>query len=86
MGIIGFYLLIIIILTSLILIVTKYKAWRLIHYLTYPTFVFLFIHGLFIGTDSSALAMKLVYLITGSLAAIAFAYRLSKALSRKLSK
>jgi hypothetical protein len=86
LGIIGFYLFVIIILTSLIMIVTKYKAWRFLHYFTFPTFLALFIHGLFIGTDSNTLVMKLVYLSTGTLVAMAFAYRISKSLQGKLNR
>ncbi len=78
LGIIGLYLFIVITLTSLILIVSKYKFWRLLHYLTFPTFVALFIHGVFIGTDSSTLVMQIVYWSTGISVALAFIYRLLK--------
>ncbi len=84
MGIIGFYLFILIIATSIFLIVTKYKAWRFIHYLTFPTFAALFIHGLFIGTDSNTLAMQIVYWTTGITGGLAFIYRLTKIPSRKI--
>ncbi len=76
LGIIGFYLLVLIIITSLVLIITKYKAWRFLHYLTFPAFVALFMHGVFLGTDSKTLAMQAVYWITGSVAVLAVLYRL----------
>lgn len=86
LGIIGFYLFILIILTSIFIIISKYKIWKFVHYLTYPTFIALFIHGAFIGTDSKTLIMQLIYWITGIIVGIAFAYRLIKIPSRKSRK
>ena len=83
LGIIGFYLFILIISTSIFFIISKYKAWRLIHYLTFPTFVALFIHGVYIGTDSNTLAMQIVYWSTGIIVGLTFIYRLIKIPSRR---
>jgi DMSO/TMAO reductase YedYZ heme-binding membrane subunit len=80
LGIIGFYLLAIIVLSSIFMIVTKYKAWRFLHYLTFPVFVALFIHGVFLGSDTGSLAMQITYWVTGVLVAFSFAYRVVKAL------
>ena len=80
LGIIGFYLLLITMFSSIFMIVTKYKAWRFLHYLTFPAFVTLFIHGVFLGTDTSSLAMQLTYWITGVLVGLSVAYRVVKAL------
>jgi hypothetical protein len=83
LGIIGFYLFILIILTSIFFIVSKYKAWRLLHYLTFPTFVALFIHGVYTGTDTSTLAMQIVYWSTGIIVVIISIYRIIKIPSRR---
>lgn len=78
LGIIGFYLFLIILFTSIILIVKKYKFWKIVHYLTYPTFIFLFIHGVFIGTDTQTLPMQIIYGSTGLIVLSIFIYRLVK--------
>jgi len=78
LGIIGFYLFTIITLTSIFLIVKKYKFWRFLHYLTFPTFIMLFIHGVFIGTDTNLLPMQIMYWSTGIITGLAFLYRLFK--------
>jgi methionine sulfoxide reductase heme-binding subunit len=39
------------------------KAWRTVHGLSYLMFISVTYHGLLIGTDSSTLAMKLIYLL-----------------------
>lgn len=62
------------------MIVTKYKAWRFLHYLAFPAFVALFIHGVFLGSDTHTLVMQLMYWITGVLVAFSLAYRVVKAL------
>lgn len=64
-GILGFYVLIIVIFTSLFFRLKHKKTWRGIHYAVYPLFIFSFIHGTFIGTDSQAIGVRIVYLLTG---------------------
>lgn len=61
LGIIAFYLLVIVVVTSLIFIATKHKMWRLIHYLSYAIFFLVLIHSYFIGTDSHDPIIKLMY-------------------------
>lgn len=84
-GIIGFYLLIVIIITSIILIAKKYKVWRFLHYLTFPTFLLFWFHGVYTGTDSDTITMQIVYWTTGITAISAFVYRLIKIPSLKSS-
>lgn len=76
LGIIGFYLLLLVIISSIFTIHKFPKAWRLLHYLPYPMFIILFIHGYFIGTDTSAPAILAMYLTTGIIAAAVTLYRL----------
>jgi hypothetical protein len=76
LGIIGFYLLLAIIISSIFTISRFPKAWRLLHYLPYPLFIVLFIHGYFIGTDTKILAVKSMYLVTGIIVAWLSLYRL----------
>jgi Ferric reductase like transmembrane component. len=75
-GIIGLYILLVVMFSSLVTINKFPKAWRLLHYLTYPLFIILFIHGYFIGTDTKFIIIKLIYLITGVIVAWLSLYRL----------
>jgi sulfoxide reductase heme-binding subunit YedZ len=55
-------------LVSLSFFFTKhigYRAWRVIHTLSYLMFVGVTIHSVFLGTDSSTLVMQVVYLVAG---------------------
>jgi predicted ferric reductase len=64
-GIFGFYTLIVIIVSSLLFRIKYKKTWRGIHYAVYPLFIFSFIHGTFIGTDSKTIGMQIIYWGTG---------------------
>ena len=75
-GIIGLYILLVVMFSSIFTINKFPKAWRLLHYLTYPLFVVLFIHGYFIGTDTKFIVIKLIYLVTGVIVAWLSLYRL----------
>ena len=76
LGIIGFYIFLAIIISSIFTIHKFPKAWRLLHYLPYPLFIILFIHGYFIGTDATVPLIKSMYLVTGSTVAILSMYRI----------
>jgi len=84
MGIIGFYFLLVILLTSLFIRLKYQRIWRGIHYAVYPLFIFSFIHGLFIGTDSQTFGMQIIYLATGLIILGSLIYRfiIHKLLSR----
>lgn len=75
LGIIGFYILLVVMFSSLVFRVSSPRLWRALHYLVYPLFVLSLIHGFFMGTDSSTLAMKLVYGITGVAFVLLLFYR-----------
>lgn len=75
LGIIGFYILVAVIFSSLLLRVKAPRFWRAVHYLVYPLFVVSFLHGVYTGTDSVTLAMRAVYWVTGALFALLLFYR-----------
>ncbi len=77
MGIIGFYIFLGIIITSLLYFTKMPKLWRLLHYLTYPTFILLFLHGIYTGTDSTLIWVQLMYWTTGLIVLILTSYRIS---------
>lgn len=67
-GIIAFYLFLIVIFTSDILIKKlKRNIWKGIHFLVLPAWGFSLLHGLFIGTDRDNPLILLFYIITASL-------------------
>ncbi|MCX6792821.1 MAG: ferric reductase-like transmembrane domain-containing protein [Candidatus Falkowbacteria bacterium] len=75
LGILGFYILLGIILTSIFLRLRMPRFWRSTHYWVYPLFGLGIIHGLFMGTDSSAAIMQFVYWTTGIIFVMLLAYR-----------
>ncbi len=76
LGIIGFYLFLAVIISSIFTMTKFYKSWRLLHYLPYPLFIVLFIHGYFIGTDTASIFVRPVYFITGVIFILLSLYRL----------
>lgn len=76
LGIIGLYLLIAVMISSIFTIGLFPKTWRLLHYLTFPLFIILFIHGFFIGTDTASILIKMMYGLTGGVIAMLGIYRL----------
>ncbi|MFC1730783.1 ferric reductase-like transmembrane domain-containing protein [candidate division KSB1 bacterium] len=84
LGIVGFYIFLAIIITSLFFMQKIPRTWRALHYLTYPTFGLIFLHGVLIGTDTSTPIMQAVYWSTGIIASIMILYRIF--ISYKLRK
>jgi len=65
LGIFGFYLLLVIIFSSLWFRLKYKRTWRGIHYTVYALFIFSLIHGFFMGTDSKTIWMQIIYAGTG---------------------
>jgi len=51
LGVISFYIIALIIITSLLWVEKKPHTWKIIHLLTYAVILLVFVHGLYIGTD-----------------------------------
>lgn len=75
LGILGLYLLLIIIISSLWFRLKYHKTWRFIHYFTYVLFISSLVHGYYIGSDSGTLVMKIIYALTAIIFSILFIYR-----------
>lgn len=75
LGIIGFYILLVIIFTSIFFLLKYKRTWRFVHYFVYLLFTLSLIHGLFIGTDSNTLVMKIIYYSTGLIFVSLLIYR-----------
>ena len=76
LGIFAFYLLLIIILTSLMIRLRLPVLWRKLHYLVYPMFALAAFHGLLTGSDSKTLTMKVIYITTSSIFVLLLGYRM----------
>ncbi|MFZ4648317.1 MAG: ferric reductase-like transmembrane domain-containing protein [Patescibacteria group bacterium] len=75
-GIFAFYVLLIIIFTSLWFRLKYKRVWRGVHYFVYLLFIFSLIHGFFIGSDSNTVLAAAVYLVTGLIFFGLMGYRL----------
>jgi len=65
MGIISFYIIIAAIITSLFYQQKYPRVWQIVHYLPYPVFILIFLHGTMMGSDSKTFVMQAVYWTTG---------------------
>jgi predicted ferric reductase len=59
-----------------------YRAWRAIHMLGFATFFLALAHGFASGTDSTAAAMRIMYLVTGQIAIALVSLRIWRAKPR----
>lgn len=76
LGTIGFYLLLIILGTSLYNMTSHPRLWRTLHVLGFPMFALIFIHGLLIGSDLQEGWLNYLYWVGGILVVAATGYRL----------
>lgn len=83
LGIISFYILSAVILSSLLVRIKAPKFWRGVHYFVYPLFIFSLLHGIFIGTDSADFSMRIIYWFTGIIFAGLIFYRVIAYLFKK---
>ena len=76
LGIGGFYLLLLVLLTSLYNITSQPRFWRTIHFFGIIMFGLIFLHGILIGTDTHHSWVKALYWLTAIPVFLAAAYRL----------
>jgi predicted ferric reductase len=62
-GVLGFYLLIAVEITSLLRRHLPKRAWRLTHYLSFPLFVVATAHGLTAGSDNQTVLLRFSFLL-----------------------
>lgn len=77
LGILAFYLLLAIILSSFFLISKKPHTWKAFHILAYLVLVLVFFHALLIGTDLMGGIFRTIWIIVGSLLLLVILYRLT---------
>lgn len=76
LGQIGFYLLAIVGLSFYVRKRLGNRTWRLIHYLSFLTYVLALLHGIFAGTDTTVLAIQVFYWVTGASLLFLIVYRI----------
>jgi len=76
LGQIGFYLLAIVGLSFYVRKRLGNRTWRLIHYLSFLTYVLALLHGIFAGTDTTVLAIQVFYWVTGASLLFLLIYRI----------
>jgi predicted ferric reductase len=76
LGQLGFYLLALVGLSFYVRKRLGNRAWRTLHYLSFLTFALALLHGIFTGTDSGILALRVFYWVTGGALLFLLVYRI----------
>ncbi|MBP6045124.1 ferric reductase-like transmembrane domain-containing protein [Candidatus Woesebacteria bacterium] len=63
LGVISLYIVIAVVLTSLLWVEKKPTIWKLTHLLSYLAMIFVFVHGLYLGTDFSSGLGRVLWII-----------------------
>ena len=78
LGILAFYGLALIIITSLFIMDRRPRLWKAVHILSYLVVAMVFVHALFIGTDLAHGSFRAAWLIFGGLLLVAILMRLRR--------
>lgn len=76
LGTIAFYLSLALTLSFYVRKQIGQKLWRILHYLTFVTYVLSLLHALGAGTDTASIVMKVIYFSTGLVVLFLINYRL----------
>jgi predicted ferric reductase len=85
-GQIGFYVWLIVALSFYVRSSIGQKTWRVIHYLSFAMYIMGLVHGLFSGTDSTAIWAQWYYWISGGSLLFLFVYRIINTITEKLTR
>lgn len=75
-GQVAFYLMAVVALSFYVRKRITPRVWRLLHYLSFVTYIMALGHGIFSGTDSPEMWVRIVYWLTGGSLLFLFVYRL----------
>ncbi len=76
MGQVGIYLMAVVGLSFYVRRQISQKVWRLIHFASFAMFILAMAHGIFSGTDSSALPVQIMYLVAAASTTFLTIYRI----------
>lgn len=62
LGVLAFYLILILVITSLTTINSNKKNWKMIHFISYPALIFVFFHALNMGTDLKSGLLRYIWI------------------------
>lgn len=79
LGIIAFYLAIVLIVTSLYRHKIPHRLWRGLHYLAFLFYILITLHGVTTGSDSAILSVRILYISGFSLVSLLIIFRIVKA-------
>ena len=84
LGIIAFYLILAMVISSLLWIDKKPHTWKAFHFLAYLVMIFVFFHALYLGTDLAHGIFRIIWILFGIVVAATMVYRLRRARSTSL--
>jgi len=76
LGILAFYIIVLIVVISLIWIESRKRLWKVTHLLSYLAMAFVFVHALYLGTDLSHGFLRWIWVLCGIGILIASVFRL----------
>jgi predicted ferric reductase len=79
LGVLSFYISILIVVVSLVWVEGRKRAWKTIHLLSYLAMAFMFVHALFLGTDLSHGVLRYAWIAVGAAVLAASLARLWRA-------
>ncbi len=74
-GVLGFYFMAIVGLSSLVRRGLPFLLWRSLHYASFPAWLFALVHGVLAGTDSGLTPMTWLYAVSAEVVVLLVAYR-----------
>ena len=86
-GIIAFYTILALVFTSLrsVMKAISFENWRFTHYLAFLCYILALYHGIMLGTDSSATAIRILYQSTASIILAMTLLRISKSVGKRVA-
>jgi len=84
LGVIGLYLMAVLVTSFYLRARIGHRAWRTIHFASFLLFVLATLRGLFAGSSSAVPAMQLVYLFSGGAVCLMLLYRIARSRRRAL--
>lgn len=81
LGVLALYGSVIVVATSLLWVDKKPHVWKLLHYISYAILVAVFVHALFLGTDTGRGLGRLLWVGSGVVVSIAIIVRIRRARS-----
>jgi len=75
LGVFSFYVLLLLLWSSLYTMTNRPRFWRLVHYLSFPMFALIFLHGILIGTERHLWWMQTIYWSSAAIIGVMIYYR-----------